>query len=67
MVTFTAFFPFMCRAMNQIRYRDGEVIAHCLRDLVILSLGQRSHWLYFAFVTRYLLTSQYSSFGVIES
>ena len=36
-------FPFMCCVMNHTCYRDGHVIALCLRDLVILSLGQRGH------------------------
>ena len=36
-------FPFMCCVMNHTRYRDGHVIALCLSDLVILSLGQRGH------------------------
>ena len=33
----------MCCVMNHARYRDGHDIAVCLRDLVILSLGQRGH------------------------
>ena len=35
----------MCCVMNHTRHRDEHVIALLLRDLVILSLGQRGYYL----------------------